>query len=129
VAGAPGKLDLAYWSGQKQGKQIHWFTTIAQVFKGLSRHPSIQATRVSRISADTGTASILMGACDQNQQTGGVVNGFGCNRSADVWGIALTPRCQVTITWPVRNNSKKSLEATYATTQTSGRRVCRRRPA
>jgi hypothetical protein len=99
------------------------------VFKGLSRHPSIQATRVSRISADTGTASILMGACDQNQQTGGVVNGFGCNRSADVWGIALTPRCQVTITWPVRNNSKKSLEATYATTQTSGRRVCRRRPA
>jgi hypothetical protein len=128
VAGSPGKLDLAYWTGRKQGKQIHWFTTIAQVFRALSRHPSIHTTRVTRISADTGSASILMGACDQNQQTGGVVNGFGCNRSADVWGIALTPRCNVTITWPVRNNDKKGLEATYATTQTGGRRVCRRRP-
>jgi hypothetical protein len=128
VAGAPGKLALAYWTGQKQGKKIHWFTTIAQVFGALSRHPSIHATRVSGISADTGTASILMGACDQNKQTGGVNNGFACNRSADVWGIALTPRCDVTITWPVRNNSKKSREATYATTQTGGRRVCRRRP-
>jgi len=128
VAGAPGKLDLAYWTGVKQGKAIHWFTTIAQVFRALSRHPSIHATRVSPISVDTGTASVLMGACDQNKQTGGVNNGFACNRTADVWGIALTPRCDVTITWPVRNNSKKSREATYATTQTGGRRVCRRRP-
>jgi hypothetical protein len=129
VVGSPGDLDLAYWTGQKQGKQIHWFTTIAQVFRGLSRHPRIHATRVTNISADTGTASVLMGACDQNAQTGGVVNGFACNRSADVWGIALTTRCDVTITWPVRNNSDKSLEATYATTQTGGRRICRRRPA
>jgi hypothetical protein len=77
-----------------------------------------------------------MGACDQNQQVGGVVNGVVCDRSADVWGIALTPRCDVTIAWLVRNNSNKSLKATYATTQTGGRTVCqsaagthRRRPA
>ena len=129
VAGAPGKLDLAYWTGQRQGSHIHWFTTVAQVFRAMSVHPSIHATRVTRISSDTGTASILMGACDQNPQTGGVNNGFACNRSADVWGIALTPRCELTIAWPVRNNAHKSLQATYATTQTGGRRICRRRPA
>ena len=128
VAGDPGNLDLAYWTGQKQGKQIHWFTTIAQVFRGLSRHPVIHARRVTHISSDTGTASFLMGACDQNQQAGGVVNGLACNRSADVWGIALTPRCDVTLAWPVRNNTRKSREATYATTQTGGRRICKRRP-
>jgi hypothetical protein len=128
VAGAPGKLDLAYWTGVRQGRQIHWFTTIAQVFGARSRHPTIHATRVTNISSDTGTASILMGACDQNKQTGGINNGFACNRTADVWGIALTPRCDVTIAWPVRNNSTRSLEATYATMQTGGRRVCRRRP-
>jgi hypothetical protein len=125
VAGAPGKLDIAYWTGRHVGKKTLWYTTIAQVFGGLSRHPAIHQTRVTHISADTGSASILMGACDQNKQTGGVKNGFACNRSADVWGIALTPRCDVTIAWPVRNNSKKKREATYETTQVGGRRICR----
>ena len=128
VAGSPGNLDLAYWTGQKSGGSISWYTTIAQVFGALSRHPSIHQTRITHISSDMGTASFLMGACDQNKQTGGVKNGFGCNRSADVWGIALTPKCELTIAWPVRNNANKTLEATYATTQTGGRRVCQRLP-
>lgn len=128
VAGDPGNLDIAYWTGVREGTDIHWYTTIAQVFHGLSSAPSIHQTRVSGISADTGTASVLMGACDQNQQTGGVVNGLACNRSADVWGIALTPSCNLTISWPVRNNADPSLEATYATTQVKGSRVCRTRP-
>ena len=93
-----------------------------------STRPSIQQTQVTSISSDTGTASILMGACDQNQQTGGVVNGFACNRSADVWGIALTPRCFLAITWPVRNNDDAALQQTYATTQTSGTPICKVRP-
>jgi hypothetical protein len=128
VAGAPGNLDLAYWTGVQEGSAIHWYTTVAQVFHGLTTKPSIQQTRVTSISSDTGTASILMGACDQNQQTGGVVNGLECNRSADVWGIALTPRCFLAITWPVRNNDNAALEATYATTQTGGQPICKVRP-
>src|SRR5437016_12154923 len=88
VAGDPGNLDLAYWTGQQDGSAIHWYTTIAQVFQGLTRAPSIHQTRVSTISSDTGSASVLMGACDQNAQTAGVVNGLACNRSADVRGIA-----------------------------------------
>jgi hypothetical protein len=125
VAGDPGKLDIAYWTGQQDGSGIHWYTTIAQVFEGLSKSPAIHQARVSNTSADTGSASVLMGACDQNSQTAGVVNGLVCNRSADVWGIALTPNCDVTITWPVRNNADASLEATYATTQTGGTPVCK----
>ena len=128
VAGYPGNLDLAYWTGQQDGSAIHWYTTIAQVFHGLSNSPSIQRTRVSTISTDTGTASVLMGACGSNPQTAGIENGLACNRSADVWGISLTPTCNVTIAWPVRNNSNASLKATYATTQTSGATVCRRAP-
>jgi hypothetical protein len=125
VAGDPGNLDIAYWTGQKDGSDIHWYTTIAQVFKGLTNKPSINQARVSSISSDTGTASELMGACDQNAQTAGVVNGLACNRSADVWGIALTPGCDLTIAWPVRNNTDASLEATYATTQVGGTPVCK----
>jgi hypothetical protein len=128
IVGDPGNLDIAYWTGQQEGPDIHWYTTVAQVFHGLTAKPSIHATRITSISSDTGSASILMGACDQNQQTGGVINGLECNRSADVWGIALTPKCFLAITWPVRNNSDTSLEATYATTQTSGTPVCKSRP-
>jgi hypothetical protein len=128
VAGDPGKLDLAYWTGQQDGSDIHWYTTIAQVTKGLTAAPSIRQTRVSNISADTGTASILMGACSQDPGTAGIENGLECNRSADVWGIALTTNCNLSISWPVRNNANRSLEATYATTQVSGTSVCKTRP-
>ena len=128
VAGDPGNLDLAYWTGQQDPTGIHWYTTVAQVFDGLTSRPSIRETRVSSISSDTGTASALMGACDQNQQTGGVVNGIVCNRSADVWGIALTPTCKLAIAWPVRNNDDTSREATYATTETGGQAICTARP-
>jgi hypothetical protein len=128
VAGDPGLLDIAYWTGQQDGTSIHWYTTIAQVANGLTAKPSIHQTRVSPISADTGTASELMGACSQDPGTAGVENGLECDRSADVWGIALTPTCNVTISWPVRSNSDHSLEATYETKQTSGARVCKTRP-
>jgi hypothetical protein len=128
VAGDPGNLDIAYWTGQQDGAAIHWYTTVAQVFRGLTATPTIHETRVTTISSDTGTASTLMGACDQNQQTGGVVNGVVCNRSADVWGIALTPTCNLAIAWPVRTNDNSSLEATYATTQTGGTPICTTRP-
>ncbi len=56
---------------------------------------STRQTRVSNISADTGTASILMGACSQDPGTAGIENGLECNRSADVWGIALTTNCNL----------------------------------
>lgn len=125
VAGDPGNLGLAYWTGQQDGSDIHWYTTIAQVFRAQSPSPAIQQTRVSTISSDTGTASTLMGACDQNPQTAGVENGLVCNRSADVWGIALTPACHLTTAWPVRSNADASLQATYATTQVSGTPLCR----
>jgi hypothetical protein len=129
VVGSPGNLDLAYWTGQQDGSAIHWYETVAQVFGAMSATPSIQETRVSTISSDTGTASFLMGACNQSPGTSGVVNGTACNRSADVWGIALTPGCELTVAWPVRNNDKTSLQATYVTQQTGGTPVCKATPA
>ena len=128
VAGDPGNLAIAYWTGRQDGQDIHWYTTISQVTKGLTAKPSIKTTVVSPISADTGTASELMGACSQDPGTAGVENGLGCNRTTDVNGIALTPACNLTITWPVRNNADTSLQATYATTQTSGTRICKTAP-
>ena len=128
IVGDPGKIDIAYWTGQQDGTDIHWYTTVAQVLRGLTNAPSIHQYRVTNVSADTGTASILMGACSQDPGTSGIENGLNCNRSADVWGIALTTNCNLSISWPVRNNANHSLEATYATTQVSGTRVCRTRP-
>jgi hypothetical protein len=124
IAGDPGNIDIAYWTGQQVGSTIRWFTTVAQVTHAQSAAPTIVETRVSNVSSDTGTASELMGACDQNQQTGGVENGLLCNRSADVWGIALTPSCRLALAWPIRNNVDPANEATYATVQTGGTPLC-----
>jgi hypothetical protein len=120
IAGDPGKLDLAYFHGvQREGKKPVWFTTVSQVFDGLGAHPRMVSVRVSRIATATGTASELMGACDS---PGG---GFTCDRSADVWGIALTHKCRLTITWPTQdNNSTHPNLGTFVSTQDRGRTIC-----
>jgi hypothetical protein len=124
IAGAPGRLDLAYFHGVKRtDKKPVWFTTVSQVFDGLTGHPQITTVRVSMIATATGTASELMGACDA---PGG---GFLCDRSADVWGIALTPKCFLTITWPTQDNDSQHPNlGTFVSTQNRGLPICKRPP-
>jgi hypothetical protein len=120
VAGDPGKLDIAYFHGvSRKGKKPLWYTTVSQVFGGLTSSPQIVTSRVSGIATAMGTASNLMGVCNA---PGG---GFTCNRSADVWGIALTATCKLVITWPTEGDHQPNPNlGTFVSTQDRGRTVC-----
>jgi hypothetical protein len=123
IAGDPGKLDLAYFTGVNHRKGPFWFTTVSQVFGGLTASPRITTIRVSRIVTAAGSASFLMGVCNA---PGG---GFTCNRSADVWGITLTTACKLVITWPTEKDTQPRPNlGTFVSTQDRGPRLCRSRP-
>jgi hypothetical protein len=130
IAGDPGKLDFAYYAGVEQPGDAKpaWYTTVSQTLDGLSAAPHITTLRVSPIPAYSGTASELMGACTNGNPVSGVINGFTCNRSTDVWGIALDLHCKLTITWPtIHNEAPKSDPGTFVSTQRKGAHLCVRR--
>ena len=122
VAGAPGKLDLVYFKGVKRsGHKPFWYVTASLVTGGLSATPRISTSRVSGIVAAMATASELMGACDS---PGG---GFTCDRSADVFGLALTRRCKLAITWPSQDDEQPHANlGTFVSIQDRGPHLCSR---
>jgi hypothetical protein len=137
VAGDPGRLDFAYFTGvaQSGANKPLWYATAAQTVDGLGASPHIVERRLSDIATYQWTASEMMGACGSGP-AGGVENGFACNRSTDVWGIALDTHCHVVITWPVQSASSSSgftpdatnTQGTYVAVQTHGPTVCASHP-
>jgi hypothetical protein len=114
VAGGPGQLDMAYFTGDTvNGTGPSWYMTAAQTFNALAAQPTFSEIRVSSTPTYTNqTASQMMGACTAS----GIVNGFACGRSTDVWGVALDKAGNFLVTWPgVAPNS-----GTFVTTQTGG---------
>jgi hypothetical protein len=102
--GDPGQMLAAYWTGSPQeGRNPVWHMTSAETNNGLAANPTITEARLSDIPADVGTAGELMGACIDAGPVSGVINGLACDRSPDVWGIALTQDCKATIVWPTRD--------------------------
>jgi hypothetical protein len=126
IVGAPGKIDVAYYTGELRGDSPPaWYMWVAQTLDGTSAAPHITERKISPIPTYTGTASQLMGACTKGNPVSGVVNGFTCNRSTDVWGIALDKKCKLTITWPtVHNEAPGSIPGTFVSTQRKGKGVC-----
>jgi len=132
VAGDPGRLDFAYFTGVAQpgGAAPLWYITAAQTVDGLSATPHIVEHRLSEIPTYQWTASEMMGACGSGPAAG-VENGFGCDRSTDVWGIALDPKCRAVITWPVQSANRggpppnaTTTQGTYVAVQTDGPTLC-----
>jgi len=132
VAGDPGKLDFAYFTGvaQSGGDKPLWYMTVAQTLDGLSASPHIVERRVSEIATYQWTASQMMGACGSGPAAG-VENGFDCSRSTDVWGIALDAQCRAVVTWPVQSDGSdgatkdaKTTQGTYVAVQTGGPSLC-----
>ena len=145
VAGDPGKLDFAYFTGDAQpdGSAPLWYMTAAQTLDGLSATPHIVEHRLSRIATYKWTASQMMGACGSGP-TAGVMNGTTCNRSTDVWGIALDQKCRMVVSWPVQTAPRAGVlpplplqggsdgatpdaattQGTYAAAQTGGPTLC-----
>jgi hypothetical protein len=135
VAGDPGRLDFAYFTGvaQPKGKPL-WYATAAQTVDGVSATPHIVETRLSDIPTYRWTASEMMGVCGSGP-TAGVQNGFQCDRSTDVWGIALDTHCRAVVTWPVETHTRggatqdaKTTQGTYVAVQTQGPTLCASQP-
>ncbi len=130
AAGSPGRLGFAYFDGvpKRAAGKPAWYLAVAQTQNGLARKPKIRETLVSKIPTYDGTASELMGACGSGPAQG-VENGFACDRSTDVWGIALDRRCSMMVAWPtVKNKAKGTNPGTFVSTQKSGPRLCGKVP-
>jgi hypothetical protein len=119
VAGAPGRIDVAWYHGVKvQGHKPDWYSYAAQSLDALSADPHWTHVRLSKILGEHNqTASELMGACLQGQTA--TLNGFYCGRSTDVNGVAIDKCGRLLVVWPAQIDNG----ATYVSTQVSGPRL------
>jgi hypothetical protein len=122
VAGAPGRIDVAWYHGVNvQGQKPNWYSYAAQSLDALSAHPHWVHVRLSGVLGEQSqTASELMGACLQGQTA--TLNGFYCGRSTDVNGIAIDKCGRLLVAWPAQIRGG----ATYVSTQVSGPRLLRK---
>jgi hypothetical protein len=141
--GEPGQLMAAYWTGEaRSGTTPVWHMTAAVTNDGLAANPHVVEARISEIPTDVGDAKELMGACIDAGPVSGVISGAICDRSPDVWGVALDPQtCRTTIVWPavdVRDNPKTADDdktfapgsdpGTFVSTQNGGPTLCGAHP-
>jgi hypothetical protein len=141
--GDPGQLMTVYWTGEPQGggKEPVWHMTAAETNNGLDAKPTVTEARISDQPTDVGTASRLMGACTQAGPVAGVVNGVVCDRSPDVFGVALDQQCRTSIVWPTvdiqddpddpdddATSAPGSNHGTFVSTQTGGPTLCGSHP-
>src|SRR4051812_1060603 len=117
IAGAPGKVDVAYYHGVKSGGTLKWYSMAAQSLNALSSKPTWSNVQLSNVVVEPNqTASELMGACMQGQQA--TLNGFACDRAADVYGIALDKCGGLVLTWPAQ--AQQPTDGTYVSQQIGG---------
>src|SRR3954454_4797426 len=143
TVGDPGQLMGVYWTGEpQQGRNPVWHMTAAETNNGMDANPKVTEARISEIPTDVGTAGKLMGACVDAGPVSGVINGLACDRSPDVYGVALTQECKTTIVWPTRNRKDDpttpdddretvpsgSDPGTFVSTQTGGPTLCGAHP-
>src|SRR4051794_31516466 len=136
AAGDPGKIDVAFFKGKDIGAKdpaskepgTAWYLHVLQSFDALSNDVHVNDYEVSPVAAYTWSAENMMGLCsDPNDPTGGVQNGVNCDRSTDVWGLALDSACRLTVTWPVtkpHNAANPNDAGTWVSTQTGGDALC-----
>jgi hypothetical protein len=124
VAGAPGRIDVAWYHGVTvQDRKPDWYSYAAQSLDALSAAPHWTRVRLSRVLAEHNqTASELMGACMQGPKA--TLNGFRCSRSTDVNGIAIDSCGNLVVAWPAQ--AGLATDATYVSQQVSGPRLYRR---
>jgi hypothetical protein len=143
TVGDPGQLMGVYWTGEARAdKDPVWHMTAAETTDGMDANPTVTETRISDVPTDVGPAKTLMGACKDVGPVSGVINGLACDRSPDVWGVALDQRCRTTIVWPAVNvkddpattkddktTAPGSDPGTFISTQNGGPTLCGAKPA
>lgn len=117
IAGSPGKVDVAFFHGQKSGTKTVWYSMAAQSLDALSASPHWVTARLSDVPVEPSqSASELMGACLSGPAA--TLNGFYCGRAADVYGIALDKCGGLVLTWPAQASLRS--DGTYVAQQTGG---------
>ncbi|HEX8122093.1 MAG TPA: sialidase family protein [Solirubrobacteraceae bacterium] len=128
AVGDPGKIAVAYYHGiEEPGVDAPvWYTHVAESRNVRSTSPTVEDQRVSEVPTHKWTASRMMGICHDEPGIGGVLSGVDCDRSTDVWGIALDRSCRLSIVWPTSGKNQDGTTAglpgdapgTYVSTQT-----------
>jgi hypothetical protein len=133
VAGGPGEIDMAYFEGVETSPPATtagWYLVTAQTLDALDASPAISYQEINYPGAPAApkaaysgwTASQMMGACGTGPAAG-VENGTVCNRSTDVWGIALDGQGRLQVTWPTAPAGSfgcGTCNGTFVTTQIDG---------
>jgi hypothetical protein len=115
-----------------QGDTPVWYTHVVHSLDVLSASPTIVDQRVSDVPTYKWAAPDMMGICHHEPGIGGVLSGVDCDRSTDVWGIALDRGCRLSIVWPTAQPSSAGTTkgvpgdapGTYVTTQNGGVSLC-----
>jgi hypothetical protein len=115
VGGDAGKVAVTYYTGLKDGT---WRSDAAFVLDALAPKPHVTQVRLSGVEVERGTASSLMGACLDGPTA--TLNGFACDRSTDVNGIAVDPCGRLLAIWPAQSGDARG---TYVSQQTKGPRL------
>jgi hypothetical protein len=139
TVGDPGQLMGVYWTGEaRDGKDPVWHMTAAETNNAFDANPTVTEARISDVPTDVGSAGKLMGACVDAGPVSGVVNGLACDRSPDVYGVALDPNsCKTSIVWPAvdvkddpatpdddQTTAAGSDPGTFISTQNGGPSLC-----
>jgi len=136
VAGGPGQIDMAYFEGDEiasPSTSANWFLVVRQSLDATAASPTISPSqRINypgspvqpKAAYSQWTASQMMGACNPSGPQAGVLNGLNCNRSTDVWGIALDSNGALQVAWPgapaASFGCSSPCDETFVTTQTDG---------
>src|SRR5205814_1925451 len=100
AAGDPGKIDVAYFKGEGALDKPGWYLHVVQSLNAMSDNPTVTDTKVADFASYAESATLMMGACsDPSDPAAGIENGFTCDRSTDVWGIAMDADCNFMVTW------------------------------
>jgi hypothetical protein len=132
AVGDPGKVAVAYYAGVPSGSSALWFTHVVHSLDARSANPTIIDQQVSPVPTHKWDASAMMGICGTPSPVQGVENGLACDRSTDVWGIALDASCRLSIVWPTAGKGQDGTTTgvpgdapgTYVSTQTGGADLC-----
>jgi len=131
AAGRPGQLDVAWMAGAPTagGKPPDWFLTVAHVVGALAPAPTVAVQRVQAIPAFSGTATEMMGWCDDTNPANQAVPACLMSRSSDVWGIGLNAGCRLLVSWGTISAKTNptigaAVDGTWVASQSGGPSLC-----
>ena len=125
VAGAPGELALAYYTGfPRASGDPAWYVQAARVSGAMSQTPEVAESRTVPIPAYAQSANAMGGSCSEGPAAG-LENGSICDRATDDWGLALDRECNLAIVFPtVANDAPGAAPGTWSVQQDGGSRPC-----